>query len=371
MLVVGLLIVISIMVIFFVGKNSLPNETDRKLSEGLTNGDFKREEKLVMQQVAISKYSSDEFQAGMNLLIYGHPDLLEARWMFTHLRELGVNSVAITFPFYQRDWEANEVMINPAITPTIIELQGLIEEAHAVGLSVMLRPILDEESLVTSNVWRGQIKPTDADAWFESYQSLLLTYAELAELTDVKVLNIGTELNSLQTHHTDQWKKLIKTIRQVYQGELIYSFNWDTVRDIPQSEFTELLDHVGIDAYFPLNTANGASVEILETVWHATLHEIKEFLQHESIIITEAGIIPIAGAYRTPYSWNIPNGQLDWEAQANYYEATFQVWKPYIQGIYWWTVTLTDDPGEINYSPLHSPTESVIKRHFRNQMNNE
>lgn len=324
-----------------------------------------------IEQKVQRRYESDVFQAGMNILVYGHPNMSEVRPLFKHLLDLGINSIAITFPFYQADWQANQVSTSPIATPTLTELQKLIEEAHAIGLRVMLRPILDEKSLVTTGMWRGQINPTDPDSWFDSYRNLLLTYAELAQDTNIKLLNIGTELNSLQNHYKDKWLELIKDIRAVYKGELIYSFNWDSVRDILLNEFTELLDYVGIDAYFPLERPDGASVEELKEEWEKWINELKDLFTHESIIITEAGVVPVTGAYRTPYSWHIPYAPLDWEAQSNYYEATYQVWRPMIQGIYWWNVTLNHNREEVNYSPLHSPTESVIKRHFLGELNNE
>ena len=317
------------------------------------------------------KYTSDEFQQGMNVLIYGHPDMAEAHRVFQHLRKLGVNSVAINFPLYQTDWQGNDVQMNPTITPTIPELTELIERAHAVGLSVMLRPLLDESNLMIANKWRGQIKPNDPNAWFNSYQSLLLTYAELAQTTDVKVLNIGTEFNSLQQLYQNKWIEMINALRQIYDGELMYSFNWDTVQDIPSIKFVQFLDHVGIDAYFPLNVPDGADLETLETAWNKRINKLKKFLDHESIIITEAGIIPVSGAYRTPYKWNIPNGKLDWQAQANYYEATYKAWNASIQGFYWWNVTLDQNQEEISYSPLNSPTENVIKKYFLDKPLNE
>ena len=304
------------------------------------------------------------FQAGINLLIYGHPNIKDGPIMFRHLKELGVNSIAIAFPFYQADWQADQVEESPSITPTKQELEGIIKEAHAEGLYVMLRPILDEKSLAESGYWRGKIEPTDPMAWFDSYSSLLSSYAVLAEENNVEVLNIGTELSSLQGLHSAQWLKLIEKVKSVYKGKLIYSFNWDTVNDIANIEFVDLLDYVGIDAYFPLDSPDGASAAELERDWRKWTGHLENTLRNKSIIITEAGIIPVAGAYRYPYMWSIPGGKLDWMAQANYYDATFRAWRPLIDGIYWWSVVLAPNPVVIDYSPLGSPAELVIKQHF-------
>lgn len=316
----------------------------------------------IERKMAPLKYTSDEFQAGMNVLIYGHPDMNEVQKSFAHLRSLGFNSIAINFPFYQTNWRSNEVYINPTNTPTITELQHVIKEAHHIGFDVTLRPIMDEENFLSSSKWRGQIQPEDHEKWFDSYQTLILTYAELAQENDVKMLNIGTELNSLQNKHDDRWTGLIESVRNIYEGELMYSFNWNVVQDIYANKFVKLLDHVGIDAYFPLDIPDGASVKMLEDAWEKQINEFKNKLNHPSIIVTEAGIIPVAGAYRTPYSWTIPHSELNWETQANYYEATFNVWEPIVEGIYWWNITIEEDPEEVSYSPFYSPTEEIIRK---------
>ncbi|GAA0308462.1 hypothetical protein GGQ92_001139 [Gracilibacillus halotolerans] len=311
-----------------------------------------------------SKYSSDKFQAGMNILIYGHPNMKEAKKVFEHLRSLGINSIALNFPFFQTDWQASEVSTDQVDTPTMKELRKLIEMAHDSGLSVMIRPIMDEQAFLSTNRWRGQIEPKNPDQWFDSYEALILSYAKLAESTNTKSLNIGTELSSLQNKYQNRWKALIESIRDVYSGELIYSFNYDTVSGIPSIEFVHLLDHVGIDAYFPLNVPDNASTEMLEEEWRKQLSNLQESLWDKSIIVTEVGILPITGAYRTPYVWSFPNGTYDTQAQINYYEATFNMWKPKVDGIYWWVIALDQDPDEISYSPLTLPTEGLIKSHY-------
>ena len=168
----------------------------------------------------------------------------------------------------------------------------------------------------------------------------------------------------MQNQYHDRWVELIENVRHVYKGELLYSFNWDTVHEIPSIEFVKSLDYVGIDAYFPLNLSDNASTEMLEEEWERQINQFKDEFSQKNIVVTEAGIIPIKGVYRTPYVWSLPNGEFDPQAQVRYYEATYNVWKPMIQGIYWWTVTLGQDPAEISFSPLYSPTENVIKKHF-------
>lgn len=311
-----------------------------------------------------SRYSVENYQAGMNILIYGHPNQSQVQQTFEHLRTIGINSLSINFPFYQSGIDSNEVTTDVNNTPTISELKEIIEAGHSLGFSMTLRPIMDEQVFLEEGKWRGQIKPLDPQAWFTSYESMLLEYADLAESTAVYAFNIGTELNSMQNQYPEMWSKLIHNIRAKYRGKLLYSFNWDSVAEITKVEFVEHLDFIGIDAYFPLNLPNGASTEQLYKEWKRQLKYIEEDLLHKNILITEVGIIPIAGIYRTPYAWSAPTGTFDPIAQANYYEATFQAWESIVQGIYWWGITIDEEPSVVDFSPLHLPAELILKKHY-------
>ncbi len=325
---------------------------------------FQSREKEKSEDMPPFKFMSDEFQAGMNILIYGHPDLSETKKVFKQLRSLGINSVALNFPYFQSDWQANEVFISSEYTPTNIELEQMIKIAQDYNLSVMIRPIMDEQAYISNGKWRGQIKPENPDKWFDSYQELILSYAAIAEATDAMSLNIGTELNSMQRIKQDRWAELIENVRRVYKGDLLYSFNYDTISEIPALEFVTMLDHVGIDAYFPLNLPDDASVEMLQEEWKNQLTPLEESLTEHSIIVTEVGVLPVAGAYRTPYAWSLPDRKYEPQVQANYYEATYLIWKPRTNGIYWWAVTLGEDPNSISFSPLGLPAEEVLKKFF-------
>ena len=309
------------------------------------------------------KQNKNLFHAGMNLLLYGEQDLSHAPPLFTRLKELGVNTVAINFPIDQQGWNSNLVEINPAITPSVQSLEELIEIAHSAGLSVKLRPIIDESNLVKTGHWRGDIQPENPAEWFKNYRDILTAYAKLAERKGVELFTIGVELNNLQSAHEEEWKLLIEDIREVYDGKLIYAFNWNALNNLPDIEFVHLIDYIGIDAYFPLNVRNDATIEELDVAWAEWIKDVLPYIEDEKVLLTEVGIVPIDGAYKTPFQWIYTNRTYNPEVQVNYYESTFNSWKPYIEGIYWWTVTLDNDD-ENNYSPLGLPTEEVIKKQF-------
>ncbi|MGD1054037.1 MAG: hypothetical protein ABR950_09450, partial [Candidatus Dormibacteria bacterium] len=104
------------------------------------------------------------YQAGVNLLFYansGYPTGLSA--MLTKLRHDGVNSVSVTFPFYQASLTSDQVASGSG-TPPDSQLEGLLETLEGDGFSVMLRPLMDETDLAPG--WRGAIEPRSVSAWF-------------------------------------------------------------------------------------------------------------------------------------------------------------------------------------------------------------
>ena len=82
------------------------------------------------------------------------------------------------------------------LTATIPDLTFIINAAHRIGLRVMLKPHIDIESTGGRwGPWRGDIGGfSDESAWFESYTSMILKYAALAEALDVELYSISCEL---------------------------------------------------------------------------------------------------------------------------------------------------------------------------------
>ena len=91
-----------------------------------------------------------------------------------------------------------------------------------------------------------------------SYTKFILTYAKLAQETKVDILCIGTELERFVMSRPDYWCGLIERIRKIYNGKLTYAANWDEYKRTP---FWDMLDYIGIDAYFPLSEKRMDSVE--------------------------------------------------------------------------------------------------------------
>ncbi len=244
-------------------------------------------------------------------------------------------------------------------TPSDDALAALVRMARARGLSVMLRPFLDEASVLPA--WRGAIAPRDPNAWFASYGSLVLSYASLAQREGVESLAIGTELNSMEPY-LGSWRSLVGRVRQAYSGQITYAYNFGT------SFATGLwpdLDFVSMDAYFPLDhTPAAATAAQMGADWQRWLTLISRIDGpfQKPIVFTEVGVVPKVGAHLRPWDRSI-NQPLNLEEQRAYYEGTCEAAHGVIAGMYWWDVgpTLPASLAPDEYSPVGRPAEDVVR----------
>ncbi|HYM96277.1 MAG TPA: hypothetical protein VET26_03165 [Candidatus Sulfotelmatobacter sp.] len=308
------------------------------------------------------------FQGGVIVYADGNdPTLLPAATrLLDHLVTVKVNSVALAFPLYQSSWTSTDVHADASKTPSTAFLQGFIEQAHQRNLAVLLRPLIDDTPLMRSGHWRGQLQPTDLAAWFASYKAMMTSYASIAQTEGAEVLDIGTELNSLQTQ-TPQWLDLISTIRATYKGQLTYSSNWDAA----YPAFGTALDFASVDAFFPLSAPNQASVAQLVGAWQQWTGKLSDLRSSlgKPVVLTELGTTSEVGSYRSPYNWQHGTG-VSLEAQQRYYAASCQALKPLVSGMYWWVyytnwfdkTVPASDPG---YQPFGKPAEREITNCYR------
>jgi glycosyl hydrolase family 113 len=310
--------------------------------------------------------NATDFQAGVTLVIYGDGAGFgsQAAPLLDRLAVVGANSLSIAFPFYQRSSTASTVEDLAGATPSPDHLAGLIRAARERHFTVMLRPLIDEQSLIAEGQWRGSLRPASVRQWFESYGSHLLPYAGLAQQEGVESICIGTELVSLE-QEKQEWMNLIAKVRSVFRGQLTYCANWDS---FSRASFWEGLDFVGIDGFFPLNAPSEASVDEMAAAWQPWARRLEQFQLSvgKPIVMTELGVTSQRGSHRQPWLWD-QGTPVDLEGQGRYYRATCDALHGILGGMYWWAVDLVLPIGLVvdgGYSPLAKPAESEIQRCF-------
>ena len=312
--------------------------------------------------MARPRTSPADFQSGLSLLVYGQAPPPESYGpLLDRLVTDDVNSLSIVFPVYTDGLESSAVHTG-ADTPSDAALAALVGQAKARDFTVMLRPVLDEASVLPH--WRGQIQPSSPSAWFDSYRALVVSYARLAQRTGADSIGVGTELNSMEPN-VAAWRGLIAGVRQVFAGQVTYSVNWETSSSDFQSGFWADLDFLSVDAYFPLDgTPAVATVPQMTADWQRWLDLLQRLDRAfgKPIVFTEAGVAPKLGAHLEP--WNTQAGsQLDLDEQSAYYQATCAATTRSISGLYWWAAgpELPVDLAPDDYNPLGRPAEAAMQ----------
>jgi hypothetical protein len=309
--------------------------------------------------VTKQRTTATDFQAGLSLLVYAHePSLSGYAQLLDQLVADDVNSLSIAFPVYTDGLRSDEVHAGQD-TPTDATLTALVRQAKARGFTVMIRPLLDEASILPH--WRGEIEPASHAAWFASYGDLLAGYARIAQAEGADSLGIGSELNSLEPD-VDAWRGLIARLRQTFAGQITYSVNWGTTF---RTGFWSQLDFLSVDAYFPLDrTPVQASVAQMAADWQRWLDVLRTADQPfgKPIVFTEVGVAPKTGAHLKP--WNREAGtSANLDEQRAYYEATCAAANGALGGLYWWAAgpELPSNLPLDDYNPLGRPAEQAMQ----------
>jgi hypothetical protein len=283
------------------------------------------------------------------------------------LKNTGANYVSVLVTQFLSNSTSNAIFPDPNHTPSDAAVIDAINDIHARGLGVMLKP-----QVFCVSTPGAQLNPTDKSAWFASYATFINHYAQIAQDHGVELFCVGCEFYPLDTSYYANWSTVISGVRAIYNGPLTYAASWVDYARIP---FWGLLDYAGIDAYFPLNDAQTPSVTDLIGGWshyvdddgtHNWTNEIETWQAtvQKPVLFTEIGYRSIDYAAKDPGNWQ-ETGVYNANGQANCYEAAWQVFanRPWFAGMFWWG--WTPDPkaggaGSADYTPQNKPAQSVL-----------
>ncbi|MGA7343560.1 MAG: hypothetical protein WBE72_19050 [Terracidiphilus sp.] len=320
---------------------------------------------------------------GMDYISYSQNEYLENPQgpdSAAALRATGANYTAVMATWYVQTYTSTSIA--PAsYSPSDDAVIAAIQNLQAQGITVTLKPHVDS----MDGIWRGDFTWPSSDtttaeqqawltAWFTSYESFILHFAEIASENNVGTMVIGTEFAKL-TGNTcagsceSYWLQyVINPIHAAYPNlTLAYGANATSAGD----EFTTVsfwndIDIIGVDGYFPLTGQEDPSIQQLVNAWTVAgdnVNGFAPFLALENLhsaypakpfIFTEIGYESTPGANEQPYNSDLSDGVDDSE-QANCYEAFFQVFsgQPWMNGVFWWdwTVSAPDVSTDTGYSP--------------------
>ncbi len=301
---------------------------------------------------------------------YGSPACQRA---LEEARSLGANWVSLT-PF-GRVWDKQSSGISLSFEQPYVEnrvaVRRAVEQAHALGLRVLLVPHL----WVESGEWRAEIDPKTPEAWERraaSYRHFLLEWASLARDAQVDMLAVGVELRSwVTTTHAPSFFPLIDDVRRVYPGLLTYAANWD---DVDDSAILGALDVIGINAFYPLAEHENASLEELTQGARKVAERVEELARRwdRPVMFTEFGYTSRPDPALRPWEWpdSMQNVRVDQKAQADAYRALLGAMLDArgFAGLFLWRMYA--DPADMSqeaewgFSPRGKEAEGVLRSAF-------
>jgi hypothetical protein len=220
-------------------------------------------------------------------------------------------------------------------TPDVMDeadIRAVCQEARALGKKVILKAMVN----CRDGYWRAYIRFFDAyvpteptwNAWFSAYQAFVVHLAAIAQTVQAELFCVGCEMVGTD-HRAEEWRKLVRAVRQVYAGAVTY--NCDKYQE-DRVSWWDCLDVISSSGYYPIDGLEQA----FERIHGVMRREGKPFL------FMECGCPSRAGSERVPNDWQHP-GALDLSAQDAWYRAfTAQVLRsPWVHGVGWWDWSAT------------------------------
>jgi hypothetical protein len=313
-----------------------------------------------------------EFQKGVAYTGYAADayDGTGPRLSLDRVKGTGAAWITLLVTGYQESIHTTAIGFTGPATPTDASLQRIIQYAHGIGLKVMLKPHVDLSNDPAH--YRGEIGPdfteVEWDAWFASYRTFILHYAELAAQNGCDLYCVGCELGTT-ARHADEWRSIIAGIRKIFPGPLTYADN--LVETDPEAvNWWDAVDFVGQDCYPTLTSAVNPTVDDLLAGWTSFRDRLEALAEkwNKPLLLTEIGCRSVAGGAQNPWDWQ-RQGPVDLTVQRNFYEAAFRALegRDWVQGVYWWQWSPDPNdggPGDTGYSPYGKPAEDVLRAWF-------
>jgi len=113
------------------------------------------------------------------------------------LRAQGLDAIQVTLYARQQAWDSPELIVPDNADAVIGEIRTA--KAAGLGVTLVLRVVLEQGSVSNRHYWHGMIWLDDEDlpTWFRTYREFALSAAAMAAAEDVDLLVLGSELNSL------------------------------------------------------------------------------------------------------------------------------------------------------------------------------
>jgi hypothetical protein len=230
----------------------------------------------------------------------------ECRRQLEAIKSVGANWIALNDFAFMRSVTEPNIRFGRDRSMTEQHIIRCIEDAHSLGLKVLIKPHIWSHQFMNNNKWHGDIKmasEADWDQWFAQYTDYVMFHARIAQKTNAGMLCIGVEYEGTTGSQEARWRTLIQQVRTVYRGPLTYAAAYG---EWPKIKWWDAVDYVGIDAYFPVASKASASEADIRAGWGHIFGFLEPFAREvkKPIIFTEIGYSASAKAALEPWAYH-------------------------------------------------------------------
>lgn len=239
--------------------------------------------------------------------------------------------------------------------------------AQDAGLTVMVKP-----QIWVGRGWPGDIQmqtPEDWKAFFHHYEEWIAHYALLSAIRGADLLCIGTELAKTTVVQEQAWRGMIRNVRKIYPGTIVYAANWG--EEFEQLKFWDELDYVSFDCYYPLSNKEAPTDAEMKKGFQDVIRKIEQTTQkyNKPFMFTEIGFRSVERPWMNPHA-ETQGRALNNEHQARCYAIVTEELrnKPWLKGIFWWKWPTYLEYSERNrdcFTPLDKPSEKILSEWFK------
>ncbi|MEZ5990033.1 MAG: hypothetical protein R3F30_13070 [Planctomycetota bacterium] len=352
----------------------------RLLAEGLAF--FRTTSTRATDQAALLAAAGEARRAGLGVWrgtvqVRGEPPLQRGAVLGLYYREarfdyhkqvdrvvsLGAEWLTLLVTCFVDKVDGDAVEFDPERTVEAARFLETCAYARGRGLRLKLLPIVLIRHAGEDD-WRGTLRPRDPGAFWLSYDRFLCRWVDLARRGDVEMVSVGSELCSLERSQ-EAWERVIANARGRYGGWLTYSVNWDHY-EVPR--FWDLLDQVGMTAYFELTKDPAAPYAELVAAWRRVRVQLEKASTRlgRRLVLTELGYPSQDGANTAPWNYYLAPKEVDLEEQRDCFRAFVEVMgdAPFLAGVHVFDFFEEGGPEDHTYALWGKPAFDVVRRFY-------
>ena len=273
---------------------------------------------------------------------YGSDD---CRAQLKAIADVGANWIAIADFGFMSSVTDPHIKFGGDRSLTEADLVKCIDDAHATGLKVLLKPDIWCHDFSRLKKWHGDIAMTseaDWDIWFADYTRFILHHAQLAQSAKADGFCVGMELEGTSRQEA-RWRAVVSEVRKVYTGPLTYAAAYG---EWPHIQWWDAVDCIGVNGYFPLTGKESTDEADLRRGWAVVYGFLEPFAKkwNKPICFTELGYSESVRAGLEPWEYNVVGSDKEYQARLYRIAVEEAAKRDFIVGIFAWK-WFTSDQG--------------------------